>query len=674
MSNICLVAKSSCMRYFSILFLFCYFATCFSQSIGFQFKLIEDLNNSPVSSYDKGRVDYPYEMGTLEITNRQYCIFLNNVKNYVACYELYNPLMSQHFFGGILYDTSNDSYRCKAHYEEKPVVGLTWMSVIRFINWLHYNSHLIEQQKPVSSYLPFTEGDAHHGAYNTQTVPLRRNQGAKYWLPNQNEWIKACYFNGTEYIDTVPLKSNCFIVRKGWAYPFPHLKDVGTMAAPNHYGLYDMIGNAAEWVEDNRDSWKLAYGGSVIRNNEFAKIASPEADSPHKAITTFGFRVCRTSDVKLRTLRAVPNLSLQGTTNLSDFPQHHADVTIRNDKNGGSYVLVDEVDNDVDPLYGVGRVSYAYYISKYELTNAEYCRFLNAVATKDDPFHLYDVNMQISACGGIDRIRKANNVWSYQVKKGYDKLPVVYIGFYELARYANWLHYGCPISGCSVLGTTEGDNKTGAYDTRYFELVRLGKKKVFNEFGKRNEGARFWIPNDDEWYKAAYYNPLKIGRRKYYDYPTQSDDAPSLAMCNYMKSNTLAVGSPYFMASVDSFSNAPSYFGTVQQGGNVWEWLESWAYGSIGHRGLRGGSWSYTEYGLNAVNVDDGGIDDKLYVFGGRLCCSIDNRGYVSSGETINISWKSVLKYGFLFCTLASFIYTFFSLIIKIKNILNEKN
>ena len=40
----------------------------------------------------------------------------------------------------------------------------------------------------------------------------------------------------------------------------------------------------------------------------------------------------------------------------------------------------------------------------------------------------------------------------------------------------------------------------------------------------RNPGATYFIPSENEWYKAAYYNPTK---GTYWAYPTQSNAAPS---------------------------------------------------------------------------------------------------------------------------------------------------
>lgn len=106
-------------------------------------------------------------------------------------------------------------------------------------------------------------------------------------------------------------------------------------------------------------------------------------------------------------------------------------------------------------------------------------------------------------------------------------------------------------------------------------------------------------------------------------------------MANYMRDSHLAVGEPHFYAPVDSFANSPSPFGTLQQGGNVWEWTESWQYGAVGTRALRGGSWQYTELGLNAVNEDPGGINDNSYLFGGRIAMAASPDGYCEVDEPI---------------------------------------
>lgn len=556
-----------------------------------------------------------------EAGNQEYCEFLNNLgAPRVDSLHLYSPLMGQHFMGGIqrIEENGRTFFRVKPGYENKPVAAATWQSAIRFINWLHYNALAIRAGKPLSEFVPLTEGDATHGAYDTRT--WRRNPGALYWLPTKQEWLQALYPTGkTGFTDP---GANVYSPQKGWHEPYPHIRDSKPVGTPSHTGTYDQQGNLAEWVEDRNGDMRLALGGSLIRPAYFAAYGQQEGDFPDKSIPSFGFRVCRNPQA-IAALRQAP------APFTSKAPASGVkDLKIKKDKNGGTYVLVDQPGNPGDPQNGYkGAVGYDFYIARSELSNAEYCRFLNAAAAQSDPFRLYNPNMGTGIGGGIVRQSLPGGKFVYKLKSDRaGRMPVVYVGFYELARYCNWLHYGCP-KGKEGPGVTEGDNRTGAYDTRDFEAVRSGQKKPYADFGRRNHGARFWIPDGDEWYKAAYYDPRKIGARPYHDYPT-GDDAPPQTLANYMRDSRLAIGDPWFYAPVDSFANAPGPFGTLQQGGNVWEWTESWQYGTVGTRALRGGSWQYTEYGLNAVNEDPGGIDDNSYLFGGRIAMAASPSGW----------------------------------------------
>lgn len=76
--------------------------------------------------------------------------------------------------------------------------------------------------------------------------------------------------------------------------------------------------------------------------------------------------------------------------------------------------------------------------------------------------------MKMGAIGGINKIKQNNGKYKYQTKQGWERKPVVYISFYDLCRYANWMHYGCPNTGKCTIKTTEGTAIQGAYDTSKF--------------------------------------------------------------------------------------------------------------------------------------------------------------------------------------------------------------
>jgi formylglycine-generating enzyme required for sulfatase activity len=162
-------------------------------------------------------------------------------------------------------------------------------------------------------------------------------------------------------------------------------------------------------------------------------------------------------------------------------------------------------------------------------------------------------------------------------------------------RYCNWRQ--------------TGDTESGAYDL----TARPPRRLV---------GARYFLPTDDEWYKAAYFDTRA---NRYWLYPTCSNDLPSQDAANYEKGEAFAKGPPYYLADVDDYADTPSPWGVVQMGGNAWEYLEdTWMINGQLANKLRGGSFGYTETGLASTNTDAGKYDRRCYVFGARLAHSPD--------------------------------------------------
>jgi len=268
-----------------------------------------------------------------------------------------------------------------------------------------------------------------------------------------------------------------------WSGVDGNVTTVGTNGGPSAYGTFDMCGNVWEWTETSNAIYKVLRGGaynglvtylaSSFRNNNF----------PDTAASSYGFRI----------------ISLSGNPyNFSDF------VPIGDYVNG----------NDTSPL-GYGSVSYLYKMQTYEVTNSEYCNFLNAIAATDQ-YSLYDSSMDSSVRGGISQSGVSGS-YTYSTKNNMNDKPVNYISWMRAARFTNWIHNGMP-SGSQNSSTTE----SGVYT-----LNGASSGVSFT----RAIDAKYAIPTEDEWYKAAYYkgDGLNSG---YWNYATQSDTNPNCISVN----------------------------------------------------------------------------------------------------------------------------------------------
>lgn len=255
------------------------------------------------------------------------------------------------------------------------------------------------------------------------------------------------------------------------------------------------------------------------------------------------------------------------------------------------WITIGDPGNPADST-GYGNVDYVYQIGQYEVTNSQYIEFLNAVASIEDPHDLYDPAMGGSV-GGISRYT-VNGGYSYGPKDAdaaWLNRPVNFVTFWDACRYANWLHNGQSV-GLQDDSTTED----GAYSLG-------GSTNPTNISISRNPDALVFIPTEDEWYKAAYYDATA---GLYYTYPTAAAVLPSNDLvtsdpgdnANFYQDG-FTLGPPYFTTEVGDFENSASSYGTFDQGGNVWEWTEATPY--LVFRGIRGGSFEYDELAMRST-------------------------------------------------------------------------
>ena len=283
---------------------------------------------------------------------------------------------------------------------------------------------------------------------------------------------------------------------------------------------------------------------------------------------------------------------------------------------------------------GYGAVAYTYAMGKYDVTVGQYCQFLNAVAVTDT-YGLY--NSYMSNGGGYYStvgIIRSGSPGSYTYSVSYNSTawssyatydfslfpsaqvasndaPVFDVSWGDAARFCNWLKNGQP----SNLGEAAGSTETGSYTldgaTTDSQLMTV----------TRNTGATYFIPSENEWYKAAYYNP---SNGTYWTYETQSNTAPSNQLsttgannANYHVNVSSYTDPTNCLTPVGAFASSPGPYGTFDMGGDLYQWNE--ANVSNQYRGLWGGEWAVAAEDLASSNIASDNPSDENTVIGFRV-------------------------------------------------------
>jgi formylglycine-generating enzyme required for sulfatase activity len=171
--------------------------------------------------------------------------------------------------------------------------------------------------------------------------------------------------------------------------------------------------------------------------------------------------------------------------------------------------------------------------------------------------------------------------------------PATGITWNEAARFVNYLNTSHGYQAAYNF-TTSGANDN-------ITLWGAGQYSGSNPF--RHKDAYYFLPSEDEWYKAAYRAPPYQGfAGRYSEFPTGTDYTPDATAGggNIFQYNNQAVYNQ--ISSVGpaeiTLAGGVSPYGTIAQGGNVWEWIESAWDGSNDSaseaRVIRGGDWDDT--------------------------------------------------------------------------------
>ena len=176
---------------------------------------------------------------------------------------------------------------------------------------------------------------------------------------------------------------------------------------------------------------------------------------------------------------------------------------------------------------GIGRVSYTYRIAETELTVAQWVKFLNTVDPRGRNRHrLWDAAQSSRVWpkyGSVNRNKRAPKGQRYYVANPQwaDK-PYNVADFTRAARLANSLNNGELISTKSRrLKTVSGARlRLTTFTVRLSPKTETGMYTMSNRMATRNSSKGFAVSSEDEWIKAAYFDPKGGGKFSYWDYPT----------------------------------------------------------------------------------------------------------------------------------------------------------
>ncbi len=568
----------------------------------------------------KGGVGHPYRIGSFEITNSEYVEFLNAVAR-TDTYSLYEPGMSSNVRAGILRSGSspNFTYTTKSNWGNKPVNFISFWDACRFCNWVHNGCPTGVQDATTTE----------DGAYTLTASAMAenlviRNPGARCALPTAHEWYKAAYHDPRSAAEGGPPGDDYF-----WLYP-THSDMAPTRATADSVGNINNdnsnianYGAGATWngfggnlttVGSGGPGSGSYYGprdmgGNVIEWNETVRIAGPSH------VRYYAGGAWGDSDSYLSSANAIWQFSVGDPENTNSTGLGFRVVLPFSDSSSFpvEMVSVPEAGNAADSTT-YGSVADEYFIGKFEITNRQYTEFLNAVAG-GDPNGLYHTSMGTDPRGGIMRSGSAPN-FIYATRSNMAFKPVNFVNFWDACRFCNWLHNGRPV-GSQTTATTEN----GAYDL-------TDGTAVTNNTVSREPDAVFSLPDENQWYKAAYYQPQAKGgpMNHYWTYPSRSDSSPAEATAdatgridndsaNLANRNNHADwnGQDGNVTTVGSGGlGTVSFFGAADMGGNLQEWNEGKTVSTT--RVVRGGGWDGVDGDLQSgsrAGVDPSGHFDN---------------------------------------------------------------
>ena len=208
-------------------------------------------------------------------------------------------------------------------------------------------------------------------------------------------------------------------------------------------------------------------------------------------------------------------------------------------------------------------------------------------------------------------IDKANALGALGITKdarGPD-MPATSLSWYEAARFVNWLNTSTEHAPAYKFVPIPPPRPGGVSPGTMFALWEPSDPGYDPANRFRNKQAMYFLPSANEWYKAAFYDPIE---GVYYDYPTGSN-APPIAVAIGNAPGTAVYNQALSAGPADIMqAGGLSPYGTMAQGGNIEEWEETeldLVNDTISAlRGRRGGFWEFSPLSSSFRNAESPSI------------------------------------------------------------------
>jgi formylglycine-generating enzyme required for sulfatase activity len=369
-----------------------------------------------------------------------------------------------------------------------------------------------------------------------------------YRLPTEWEWQAVADYDGSYNYGCGLSINNSIANYLGSIHP-GGTTDVNSFG-PFGYGMCDMAGNVWDWTstEDQNGIARVVRGGNWYSDANHAAVSFRGfAHLPGGGDFSLGFRVVRAAcEFTAPEMVLIP---------------------------GGEFQMGDHHDGNVPDALPVHAVYVSsFYIGKYEITNQQYCAYLNSAMSEGlvevrsdvvyaapggtDPYcntHSADSDSQIEYSGGLFWVSAKGGLVDMS------NHPMVEVSWYGAAAYCDYYGYRLP---------TEAE----------WEYAGRGGEH-------------------DPYYRYPWGNSIDGSKANYSDSgdPYETGLSPWTTPVGYYDGNQIPAG-----------TDMANGYGLYDMAGNVWEWCNDWysatyysaspydnpqgpASGS--RRVFRGGSW-----------------------------------------------------------------------------------